>query len=115
MRSPFHPPLWVGFAVMAVVAGAQIPDGVLMEESLVAPPPETSRHLQAPSASRHDGHLMNAMSVEDEDDEISDEGGSICYMEVQVTRRIPGRCVSLGRSRGCVAGIYLHAYHHECQ
>ncbi|XP_018900262.1 uncharacterized protein [Bemisia tabaci] len=38
-----------------------------------------------------------------------------CHMDVQVTKRVTGHCVSLGHAtRGCIAGSYLHPFHHEC-
>ncbi|KAK3751049.1 hypothetical protein RRG08_044627 [Elysia crispata] len=38
-----------------------------------------------------------------------------CYVEVPVTRRVGGRCVSLGsNAMGCQAGVYL-ALSSQCQ
>ncbi|XP_005093822.1 uncharacterized protein LOC101852909 isoform X1 [Aplysia californica] len=37
-----------------------------------------------------------------------------CFVEVPATQRVGGRCVPLGASMGCQAGVYL-AFNSECQ
>lgn len=63
-----------------------------------------------------ENHNVQANSIQSVD---SEENGSKigfpCHVEYQVTKRVLGHCMKLGKTaRGCVAGNYLEPFHPEC-